>query len=79
MEEVLQDSYTERWDTEAFCQEAAFICASTGSADSHSKTEPQMQQGAVLYTLCYFFLLHFGPFVPLITYFLKILVGWSML
>ena len=52
---VLQDSHTGRQDTEAFCQEAAFIHVSTGSADSYPKAEPQMQQGAVLYTRRYFF------------------------
>ena len=62
---VLLDSHTERQDTKAFCQEAAFIRASTGSADSYPKAEPQTQRGAVLYTLL-FSLLHFGPSVPLI-------------
>ena len=63
---MLQDSHTERQVTKAFCQEAAFICFSTGSADPDTKSEPQTQWSAVLYTLHYFFLLHFGPFVPLI-------------
>lgn len=39
-QEMLQDSHTERWDTEAFCQEAAFICAGTGSVDSRPNAEP---------------------------------------
>ena len=50
----LKDSRTERWDIEAFCQEAAFIRASTGSGDSYPKAEPRTQRGAVLYTLRYF-------------------------
>ena len=37
---LLQDSRTERQDTKAFCQEAVFICAYTGSADSYPKAEP---------------------------------------
>ena len=49
-----------------FCQEGVFICAGTGSADSYPKAEPRMQQDAIFYTLCYFFLIYFGPFVPLI-------------
>ena len=66
---VLQDSLTERWDTEAFCQEAAFIHASTGSADSYPKAELCLYRGAV-FIGSVIFLLHFGPFVPLITYIL---------
>ena len=54
---LLRDSLPERRDTEAFCQEAAFIHAITGSADSQPKTP-------------LFSLLHFGPFVELITYIL---------
>ena len=30
------------------------------------RLSPQKQWGTILHTLCYFFLLHFGPFVPLI-------------
>ena len=37
---LLQDSHTGRRDMEAFCQEAVFIRASTGSADSYPKAEP---------------------------------------
>ena len=47
-----------------FCQEA--YLGQQDFADSYPKAEPQMQQSAVLYTLHYFFLLHFGPFVHLI-------------
>ena len=62
---VLQDTCAERPDTEAFCQEAAFIHASTGSVDSHPKAEPQMQQGIVLYTLRYFPFYILVPLSPL--------------
>ena len=63
---MFQDLCTGRQDTEAFFfQEAVFICSGIGSADSHPKAEPQIQWGAVLYTLCYFFLFQFCAFVPL--------------
>lgn len=40
-QELVQDSCTERWDTEGLGQEAVFISTSTGPADSHPKAEPQ--------------------------------------
>ena len=49
-----------------FCWEAAFICASTGSADSHPKAEPPNAAECCLIYPPLFFILHFGPFVPLI-------------
>lgn len=59
------DSHTERLDTGAFCKEADFICAGTGSVDLYPKAEPQTQW-ALLYIPPLGFLLHFGAFVPLI-------------
>lgn len=60
---LLQDLRTEKRDTEGFCQEAAFICASMGSADSYPKAEPLTQRGITLYTPLVF-LLHLNSFVP---------------
>ena len=62
-QEMFQDLCTEKWDTKAFCQDAACIRAGSGSADSYQKAEAQMQWDTVLYTLHFFFLLQFGPFV----------------
>ena len=46
---VLKDLHTESRDPEAYCQEAMFICAGTGSADSHPKAEPWSTAGHSLY------------------------------
>ena len=48
----------------AFLPGGSFYSHGTGSADSYPKAEARTQRGSVLYALCYFFLLHFGPFVP---------------
>lgn len=62
---LLEDSRTERWDTEAYCQEAVFTHAGTGSADSSPKAESRMQQGVALYTQLGF-PPHLDSFIPLI-------------
>jgi hypothetical protein len=50
-QEMLQESQAETRDTEAVYQKAIFYCASTDSADSCPKAEPQEQRGLTLYTL----------------------------
>jgi hypothetical protein len=49
--QMLQDSWTDTWDTEAVQQEATFYCAGTDSMDLTPKAEPQEQRGLPLYTL----------------------------
>ena len=62
---LLQDLHTEKRDPESFYQDAVFIRAGTGSADSYAKAEPQMQRGIALYTRLVF-PPHLNFFVPLI-------------
>jgi hypothetical protein len=38
--QMLQDSWTDTWDTEAVQQEAKFYCANPDTADSSPKAEP---------------------------------------
>jgi hypothetical protein len=49
--EMLWESWTEIQNTEEIQQEATLYCASTDSADSSPKAEPQEQRGLTLYTL----------------------------
>lgn len=47
----LWESHIAGWDTKAFCQEAACICANTGLEDSRTEIEPQALQGIGSYSL----------------------------